>query len=153
MNDLLEIRQVKSSDFDQWILLWDSYNKFYGRFEATALPFEITKKTWDRLLNSAEPVHAIVAEIDGTLIGFAHFLYHRSTILIEPTCYLQDLFVTEEARGNGVGKSLIEVVCNEAKNAGATRVYWHTHESNKDAMKLYDKIADKTGFLVYRKII
>lgn len=117
------------------------------------MPAEITKQTRDHFFNSAEPVHAIVAELNEKLVGFSHFIYHRSTILIEPTCYLQDLFVTEETRGRGVGKSLIEAVCNEAKNVGATRVYWHTHESNQDAMKLYNKIADKTGFLVYRKII
>jgi GNAT superfamily N-acetyltransferase len=96
-------------------------------------------------------VHALVAEMDGELVGLVHYLFHRSTSLVGPTCYLQDLFTAAEVRGKGVGRALIEEVYARAKRHGARRVYWHTHETNKTAMRLYDRIARRSGFVVYAK--
>jgi GNAT superfamily N-acetyltransferase len=93
----------------------------------------------------------VVAEKGGQLLGLVHYLFHRSTIQIAPTCYLQDLFTNEAARGKGIGRALIESVYERARVAGCPRVYWQTHESNLTAMKLYDKVADRSGFVVYRK--
>jgi GNAT superfamily N-acetyltransferase len=98
-------------------------------------------------------VHALVAEEDGHLVGLAHFLFHRSTTTVEPVCYLQDLFADPAQRGKGVGRALIEGVYAAARAAGSTRVYWHTHESNATAMRLYDQVASHSGFVVYRKDI
>jgi GNAT superfamily N-acetyltransferase len=151
MSGALIIRPVAPTDFAQWERLWEGYNSFYGRTGATALPDEITKMTWSRFFDASEPVHAVVAEKDGQLLGLAHYLFHRSTIMIGPTCYLQDLFTAESARGRGIGRALIESVYERAKEAGAQRVYWQTHETNLTAMKLYDKVAERSGFVVYRK--
>jgi GNAT superfamily N-acetyltransferase len=145
------IRPVVRADFAQWLPLWEGYNKFYGRFGATALPDEITQMTWARFFDAYEPVHAVVAEHEGKLIGLVHYLFHRTTISIAPTCYLQDLFTAEEARGKSIGRKLIDAVYEQAKLAGAVRVYWLTHETNSAAMQLYDKVADRSGFIVYRK--
>jgi GNAT superfamily N-acetyltransferase len=153
VTDKIIIRVVQERDFAQWKVLWDGYNAFYGRMEASALPDAITNMTWSRFLDAYEPVHALVAERTGQLLGLTHFLFHRSTITIAPTCYLQDLFTSETARGKGVGRALIEEVYRRAQQAGAGRVYWQTHESNAIAMKLYDKLAEKSGFLVYRKAL
>jgi GNAT superfamily N-acetyltransferase len=142
----LTIRSVAPTDFPQWQTLWEGYNRFYGR---DALPTEITQMTWSRFFDAYEPVHALVAEKDRQLLGLVHYLFHRSTILIGPTCYLQDLFTNEAARGNGIGRALIEAVYERAKIAGSPRVYWQTHESNVTAMKLYDKVAERSGFVVY----
>lgn len=147
----LNLRPVIREDFPQWLPLWQGYNKFYGRHGATALPDEITQMTWGRFFDSYEPVHCIVAEHEGTLLGLVHYLFHRTTISIAPTCYLQDLFTTESARGKGIGRKLIEAVYEQARLAGAARVYWLTHETNSTAMQLYDKVADRSGFVVYRK--
>lgn len=144
----LTIRPVAPPDFDQWQPLWEGYNRFYGR---DAFPSEITQITWSRFLDPSEPVHAVVAEKDGQLLGLAHYLFHRSTILIAPTCYLQDLFTNASVRGQGIGRTLIEAVYDRARIAGSQRVYWHTHETNVTAMKLYDKVAERSGFVVYRK--
>jgi GNAT superfamily N-acetyltransferase len=107
--------------------------------------------TWSRFFDSNEPVHALVAEKDGQLLGLAHYLFHRSTILIGPTYYLQDPFTKVAARGQGIGRALIEAVYERARIAGSPRVYWQTHETNETAMKLYDKVAERSGFVVYRK--
>lgn len=144
------IRTPTQADFDQWLLLWDGYNDFYGRSGPTALPLDVTHATWSRFFDPDEPVHALVAEEGGALIGLAHFLFHRSTISIPPTCYLQDLFTSKEARAQGVGTALIEEVCEQARARSSARVYWQTHETNVEARKLYDRIAERSGFIVYR---
>jgi GNAT superfamily N-acetyltransferase len=147
----LSIRPVTRQDYDQWLPLWEGYNAFYGRSGATALPPEIIHTIWERFFDAYEPVHALVAESEGQLLGLTHYLFHRSTIAIEPVCYLQDLFTNKAARGRGVGKALINGVYEQATLAGISRVYWQTHETNLTAMQLYDKVADRSGFLVYRK--
>ena len=147
------VRPVKPNDYEQWLPLWDGYNAFYERSGDTALPAEITAMTWARFFDPYEPVHCLVAEADGRLLGLTHYLYHRSTTAIAPSCYLQDLFTSAEARGRGVGRALIEAVYAAAHQAGSPRVYWQTHETNTDAMALYDKVAEKSGFLVYRKMV
>ncbi len=147
----MNIRPIARSDRPHWQPLWDGYNAFYGRSGPTALPDAVTQATWERFLDPAEPVHALVADDRGRLLGLVHYLFHRSTNMIGPTCYLQDLFTTPEARGRGVGRALIEAVYGAAKGAGAERVYWHTQESNATARRLYDAIAENSGFIVYRK--
>lgn len=147
------IRPVTREDYPQWLLLWNGYNAFYGRSGPTALPEEITKMTWSRFFDGYEPVRALVAESEGKLIGLTHCIFHRSTIAVGPNCYLQDLFTTESARGKGVARALITAVYEQARLAGSSRVYWQTHETNTTAMLLYDKVAERSGFVVYRKNI
>jgi GNAT superfamily N-acetyltransferase len=147
----LVIRPPTRDDYAAWRPLWDGYNAFYGREGPTALAEDITAATWARIFDPAEPVHGFVAERDGALIGLVHYLFHRSTTAMNPTCYLQDLFTSSEARGGGVGRALIEAVYAAARAAGSARVYWQTHETNAVAMRLYDQVAAKSGFLVYRK--
>jgi GNAT superfamily N-acetyltransferase len=150
-NEKVQIHFVTRSDFDKWLPLWDGYNAFYGRSGPTALPRAITEMTWSRFFDAYEPVHALVAVSDGDLLGFAHYLFHRSTTLIEPVCYLQDLFTVQAARGKGVGRRLIQAVYLQARLAGSPRVYWQTHETNRAARLLYDKVAEHQGFIIYRK--
>ena len=136
---------MRREDYSQWLPLWEGYNAFYGRSGPTALDSEITKTTWARFFDTYEPVHALIAESNGELLGLAHYLFHRSTISIEPFCYLQDLFTKGSARGRGVGRALIKGVYQQAKHADSPRVYWHTHQSNQTAMQLYDKVAEPSG--------
>ncbi|HEX4330099.1 MAG TPA: GNAT family N-acetyltransferase [Burkholderiales bacterium] len=152
MQEAITIRPAGRDDFARWKPLWDGYNAFYGRAGATALAPEITQMTWARFFDAYEPMHALVAESSGELLGLAHFLYHRSTTQIAPSCYMQDLFTVAQARGKGVGRALIEAVYRHAAAAGSPRVYWQTHETNGTAMQLYDKLAEKSGFVVYRKM-
>jgi len=147
------IRAVRRDDFEQWLPLWEGYNAFYGRAGATALPAEITQTTWARFFDAYEPMHARVAEREGRLVGLAHYLFHRSTIMLAPTCYMQDLFTDAAQRGKGIGKALINAVYDEARAAGVGRVYWHTHASNRISRRLYDQLAEDSGFVVYRKQI
>jgi hypothetical protein len=145
----VEIKAVENSDFDRWLPLWIGYQRFY----AVDLPEAATMETWARFLDASEPVHAVIAVADGNALGLAHWIYHRSTWTTEDYCYLQDLFVSDQARGSGLGRRLIEHVTADAVRQGATRVYWSTHETNQNAMQLYDRIAERSGFVQYRKLL
>jgi GNAT superfamily N-acetyltransferase len=145
------VRNAVQADFEQWLPLWDGYNAFYGRHGASALPMEITQLTWSRFFDPAEPVSVLVAEREGTLVAFTHYLFHRSTIHVNPTCYLQDLYTDEAFRSQGIARALILAVYDQARLAGTKRVYWHTQETNLVAMELYNKVAERSGFIVYRK--
>ena len=127
--------------------LWRGYLRFYrARLEP-----EVTESTWKRLTTPGEGPYGLVAVKDGQLIGFTHYHFHRSTWLIEDTCYLQDLYVSPDIRGSGAGRALIMAVVEAAKRHGTERVYWLTQEYNADARALYDTLAKRTSFIVYRR--
>ena len=150
MTDAL-IRPVVPTDRERWQILWDGYNEFYGQVGEKAIPDYVTESTWNRFFDSYEPMHALVAERGDELLGLAHFIFHRSTYSVAPVCYLEDLFTAKAARGQGVARGLIEAVYDRAQQAGSARIYWQTQESNETAQSLYDKIAEKSGFIVYSK--
>lgn len=140
------VRPIGREERAAWEPLWIGYQGFYN----VALASEVTDRTWARLHDPAEPMHALGGYVAGQLVGITHLIYHRSCWTIGDYCYLQDLFVAEQARGRGVGRALIEAVYAVAREQGASRVYWLTHETNQAAMALYDKLADRSGFIQYR---
>ena len=145
----LVVRPIAAADLEAWAPLWNGYNAFYGREGATALAPAITQATWQRFLDPAEPVFALVALRRGELLGLTHYLYHRSTTRLELTCYLQDLFTAPQARGQGVARALIQGVYAAAQASGIHRVYWQTHQTNSAGRLLYDQVAKHLGFIVY----
>lgn len=145
----MKIRPIQPSDYAAWLPLWDGYNAFYGREGTTALDLAITQATWQRFFDPSEPVHALVAELDGQLVGLTHYLFHRRTAALESVCYLSDLFTPPSLRGKGIGRALIDGVYDAARDAGSKRVYWQTHETNTAGRLLYDKVAKHAGFIVY----
>ena len=142
-----EIRAVQIADFDIWLPLWKGYQRFYD----VDIPETVTLRTWARFLDPAEPMDAALAIAGEQALGLVHLIYHRSTWTTSNYCYLQDLFVADNARGRGVGRALIENVFVDARRNGAARVHWLTHESNGNAMQLYDRIVDRSGFVQYRR--
>ena len=146
MGDII-VRPARPGDRAAWEPLWQGYLTFYK----SSLPAEVTDATWQRFFDPIEPLHALVAERDGRLVGLTHYLLHRSTWAPVCYCYLEDLFVDPSLRGGGVGRRLIAGVESEARAAGASRLYWMTHETNETAQRLYDKVADRPGFVQYRK--
>lgn len=144
----IEVRPLRVDERVAWEPLWKGYQAFYK----VVIPDETTGVTWARLHDPAEPMGALGAYIDGRLCGIAHYLFHRSCWTVGDYCYLQDLFVAENARGLGVGRALIAAVEERARQAGASRLYWLTHDTNASARKLYDKLAERSGFIQYRKL-
>ena len=149
MVDRFTIRPIRRTDYDGWRPLWDGYNAFYGRSGPTALAEEITQATWERFFDPSEPVHALVAEESGVVVGLTHYIFHRSTTRIDEVCYLQDLFTAGHLRRLGVARRLIHAVYEAARIAGSSRVYWQTQTTNVAGRALYDKLARHIGFIVY----
>ncbi len=145
---MLQIRPFAVEDREAWETLWQGYLTFYK----SSVPAEVTDATWNRFFDPTEPIHGLAAVLDGRIVGIVHYIFHRSTWTTSDYCYLQDLFTAEEARGHGVGRALIEAVYEKAKSAGASRVYWLTHETNTTAQILYDKVAARSGFIQYRHL-
>jgi len=146
----MQIRKLAKQDFDAWHPLWQAYLKFYD----SEVVDEVTRQSFDRLTDRGERMGAFVAEMDdGALGGIVHWLRHPSTWTATDYCYLQDLFVSEKGRRQGTGRTLINAVYARAGELGCDRVYWLTHETNTAAIALYDKVAEKSGFVQYRKIL
>jgi len=145
----VEIRPVSAADQTHWLALWQPYLRFYE----TELAQEVADSTWKRLLDPAEPTNAALAWENDRAVGMVNFIYHRSNWSIENACYLQDLYVTEQARGLGVGRKLIEHVYATAAANGCNKVHWLTHETNATAIQLYERIAERGGFIQFRKTV
>jgi GNAT superfamily N-acetyltransferase len=145
---VISVRPVGADERAAWEPLWAGYLAFYK----AKLPAQNSDVTWRRLHDPAEPMHLLGAYVDGGLTGIVQYLFHRSTWTPGDYCYLNDLFVAESARGLGLGRALIEAVYAKAKDAGASRVYWLTQETNAQARILYDQVAENSGFIQYRKV-
>ena len=142
----VDVRPVEEADFGAWLPLWEGYQRFYQ----IDISREVTFRTWERLLSSVEPMHAVLAVRGDRALGIAHYVLHRSTWTLNDHCYLQDLFVSNEARGRSIGRMLIEHVYADATRRGAARVYWVTYESNHGAMRLYDRVAHRLPLVHFR---
>jgi GNAT superfamily N-acetyltransferase len=142
----IQIRPLSESQHAAWLPLWRGYQAFYK----TDIPADVSAVTWSRLLDPAEPMGAALAWNGATAVGLVHHIRHRSCWTVGDYLYLQDLFVTPDARGGGIGRKLIEYVYALARAQGCSRVHWLTHETNSDAMLLYDRIAERSGFVQYR---
>ncbi|MEM7056136.1 MAG: GNAT family N-acetyltransferase [Pseudomonadota bacterium] len=142
------IRTIEAKDEAEWRVLWTGYLEFYE----TSVPEEVYQTTFQRLLSDdPHDFKGFVAEIDGRLIGLTHYLYHQHAWRIENVVYLQDLFVSKDARGTGAGRKLIEAVYAAADEAGCPAVYWLTQDFNATARQLYDRIAKVTPFIRYNR--
>jgi len=141
------VRALQPGDFDAWLPLWKGYLEFYE----TELEDEITRHTFERLIDtSTDMFGALALNDDGEAVGMVNWLTHPGTWSRGQYVYLEDLFVSVNARGTGAGRALIEHVQTWAEAAGTTKVYWLTADSNKTAQQLYDRVATKTGFIHYQ---
>lgn len=147
-SDALIVRPLSVSDRAQWGDLWTSYLAFYE----TSRPKSLFDTYFARLLgDDPRDYNGIVAERGGVLVGLVHYVFHRHGWRVEDVCYLQDLYAVPEARGQGVGRKLIEAVYAAADAAGNPAVYWLTQEFNGEARKLYDRIGTLTPFIKYER--
>ncbi|GGJ89091.1 GNAT family N-acetyltransferase [Pseudomonas matsuisoli] len=144
----IEIRPITPDDYEHWLPLWLGYQAFYQ----TVIPEDATGTTWQRFLDEREPMNAAIAWDGDRAVGMVHWIYHRSCWTVSDYCYLQDLFVDSTQRGSGIGRALIEFVYARAEQDGAGRVHWLTQEGNLQARQLYDRIADRPGFIQYRHL-
>ena len=143
-----QIRALSVGDHEAWLPLWQAYLHFYD----TTVPDEVSAVTWARIVDPEGPIQGLGAfDEDGRLIGFVHYLFHVVTWSASERCYLEDLFVSREARGAGTGRALIEAVYAAADQAGASQVYWLTAQENERARRVYDRVARLTPFIKYQR--
>lgn len=147
MSSTIQVRELLAGDHAVWEVLWAGYLAFYEH----DLPRGITDLTWSRLTDPADQPYGLVAVDDKEVVGFVHYHFHLSTWSTSGYCYLEDLFVDDAVRGKGAGRALIEAVYRKADERGVSRVYWHTQETNAQARVLYDKVAELTPFVQYRR--
>lgn len=142
----MQIRPATPDDHDAWLPLWQGYLAFY---EVSLAP-EVTEATWRRIIAPDGPIDCLVAvQADGALAGFATWLLHPNTWSDQPVCYLEDLFVSPAARGQGVATRLIEALAAMGRQNGWHRVYWHTDATNTRARAVYDRVARLTTRVRY----
>ena len=147
-NPNILLRGLGKDDFEGWRVLWRMYLDFYE----THIPAEVYEKTFERLISKdVTSQGAIVAMDSGKIVGLSHFIFHPHNWKIEDVCYLQDLYVLDTVRGQGIGRLLIEAVYDEADKRSVPTVYWLTQDFNKQARLLYDKIATLTPFIKYNR--
>ena len=144
----LAIRPLRPDERSDWEPLWQDYLTFYE----TRVSPETTEVLWRRLHDPAEPMFVLGAFQAEKLIGIVHYVFHRSCWTIGDYCYLQDLFVSPQSRKAGAGRALIEAVEKAARESGASRVHWLTKEDNHSARALYDALAERSGFIQYRRL-
>jgi GNAT superfamily N-acetyltransferase len=145
----ITVLPLAAEDHAAWFPLWRGYQAFYNVDMAP----DVTAATWARLMDAAAPMDGLLAWQAGQAVGLAHTVRHLSTWSIAERCYLNDLFVEPDIRGQGIGRALIEAVYARAAAAGCGAVYWLTHETNATAMRLYDGVATRSGFVQYSKTL
>ena len=145
---MITIRPIETADRAVWESLWTGYLEYY---ETSVTP-EVYETSFTRLLgNDPNEFHGLIAELDGKAVGLVHYLFHRHMWKTENTVYLQDLYTSPDARGQGVGKLLIEAVYQAADDAGCPSVYWLTQDFNQTARRLYDHVGKLTPFIRYNR--
>lgn len=140
------IRAASPEDENCWRKLWDDYTAFY---QVTVAP-DVTDSVWSRIFDPASSLFVRVAEVNGEVQGFALCLTHEATWVKEPSCYLEDLFLDASMRGKGVGRAMMDDLVALCRKNGWSRLYWHTHENNTTARKLYDQYVKADGHIRYR---
>ncbi len=143
------VRALAAGDEARWRELWTAYNHFYD----SDVPEFVTARTLKRLLAPGSALVGRVALLDGDVVGFTASVIHEATWDIRPVCYLEDLFVSEDARGSGVGRALIDDLLELARQSNWGRLYWHTRADNRTARRLYDHYVPADDFVRYRLIL
>jgi GNAT superfamily N-acetyltransferase len=145
----ITVLPLAAEDYAAWLPLWRGYQAFYN----VDIEPDVTAATWARLMDAAAPMDGVLAWRARQAVGLAHTVRHLSTWSIAEKCYLNDLFVSPDIRGQGIGRALIAEVYARAAAAGCGAVYWLTHETNATAMRLYDGVATRSGFVQYSRAL
>jgi GNAT superfamily N-acetyltransferase len=141
-----KVRPLAQSDKAAWLQLWSGYLKFYK----AELSDKQSELTWNRLLDDSYNSFGLVVEVDGKVLGLTHYSFQTSTWAEKDYCYLEDLFVDLNTRGQGLGRALIDAVRDIAIANGSSRIYWNTDRTNETARKLYDSYSQESGKIQYR---
>ncbi|MCR6501339.1 GNAT family N-acetyltransferase [Shinella sp. CPCC 101442] len=140
------IRPVRADDRSQWDTLYQGYADFYK----VAQTHEMRETVWSWLLHETKESRGLLAvSPDGKVLGLTHFRPFARPLSATTGCFLDDLFVSPDARGLGVADALIEAVRDVAAENGWSVVRWITAENNYRGRGVYDRVASKTNWVTY----
>ena len=145
----LVLRAPTALDESAWLALWLDYQAFYR----VQVDPAVSARTWLRLLDPDAPMFARIAELDGRVVAFAIAVLHEGTWVDAPICYLEDLFVAPEARGQGIAPRIIDELKAIGTARGWSRMYWHTDVDNHTARRLYDRYQSADPVVRYRLLL
>ena len=141
------IRAIRPSDKAPWARLFVAYGVFYE----TAFTQEIVDAVFDKLVGDSTEIEGIVAVNDDVITGFALYRRLYDTFTAGPGWHLDDLFVSPDARGQGIATDLIEAVTIIARENGGGTVRWITADDNTTAQSVYDKVAVRKTWVTFEK--
>ena len=142
---MITVRAVRAEDRAAWDLLYAGYAAFYKVEQTPAMRDTV----WGWLLDAGHSSEALVADLDGVLVGLAHFRAFARPLSASTGGLLDDLFVGPDARGSGAAEALITALKDLGHARGWTVIRWITAEDNYRARGLYDRVADKTKWATY----
>lgn len=145
-----DVRLPRPADRDAWLKLWTDYHA-YGPQGGAPPPAEVSVATWTNFLDPAMPMHALLAQREGGMVGFAHMVVHPTTSLGGPSGLLLDLFVEPSLHGRGIGSALMEAAFGLAEAEGAVRLTWNVRADNGAALRLYERLGLPSGHIIYRR--
>ena len=128
------IREAKASDCK---LILELIREL-AKFERLSHQVEASEQALSEHLFSPNPkTHVLIAEVDGVGVGFALYFYSFSTFLAKPGIYLEDLYVQEAYRSQGIGSDLLQKLAKIAKEQKLGRLEWSVLDWNKKAIDFY----------------
>ena len=139
------VRPIEPADHEAWQQLFHAYRTFY-EYDVDQ---EVVDRIWGWINDGDHEVNALVAELDGTIVGFAHHREFSRPSSGKRGLYLDDLFTAPEVRGRGVGRALINQLGEMARERGMNKVRWITAADNTTAQRLYDDMAERTTWVTY----
>ena len=139
------IRKIKKKDKENWIKLYCKYSRFYK----VPMKQEILDTLWSLINDEIHVVNGICYEIEDKIVVIAHYRTMPRPIKGKYNCFLDDLFVDENFRGQKIAQKLIKYLESLSKKNNWEGIRWITHSFNDTAKTLYDKIAKNTGFELY----
>lgn len=143
----VEIRPVSEPEFSEVEPLIVAYQTFY---EVEEIDLERNRGFFSRFIDGNHSGWLLGAWEGDALLGFGCFYRHKSSLTATNIVLMNDLYVIENARGKGVGRSLIEAGTDLAREWGASHLSWATAPDNKTAQRLYDSLgAEKSTWLEY----
>jgi ribosomal protein S18 acetylase RimI-like enzyme len=139
------IRKLEQKDKENWVKLYNGYADFYK----VPMNTVVLDTLWSWIQDETHDVKAICFELENKIVGIAHYRTMPRPIKGQYIGFLDDLFVKPEFRSQKIAQKMISHLKSLSKANNWNGIRWITHSSNKNAKKLYDKIANNTGFELY----
>lgn len=146
---VVTVRPAEPRDESRWRELFTAYGVFYE----TEFSSELLDGVWAWIMDAHHPVTCLLAELDGTVVGFAHVRAQPDTFTAADGWFLDDLFTEPAARGSGAASALIAAIERRASASGGGTLRWITAADNHRAQALYDRLATRSTWVTYEKEI